>query len=31
MLVALETIMSDVAISTNQVKYNIQMGKYGDR
>ena len=30
MLLALETIMSEVAISTSQVKSNIQMGKYGD-
>ena len=29
MLLALET-MSDAAISTNQVQYNIQMGKYWD-
>ena len=29
MLLALETIISDVALSTNQVKSNIPMGKYG--
>ena len=29
MLLALETIMSDEAISTNQVKYNIQRGNMG--
>ena len=30
MLLALETIMSVAAISTNQVKSNIHMRKYGD-